>query len=131
MNSDILNAADYGVPQNRYRAFFIGIKKNSKNVVFDFDNVKKRKKVTVKEAIGELYSFEKSQKEFYQITKEPPGEYQKYLRARNNKLQNHQIVYPAISTQEKINMYPKVKIGRILELFPNQRNRHLRLLKGR
>ena len=127
VNSDILNAADYGVPQNRYRAFFIGIKKNSKNVVFDFDNVKKRKKVTVKEAIGELYSFEKSQKEFYQITKEPPGEYQKYLRARNNKLQNHQIVYPAISTQEKIKHVPQGGNWKDipLELFPNQRgNRH-------
>ena len=127
VNSDILNAADYGVPQNRYRAFFIGIKKNSKNVVFDFDNVKKRKKVTVKEAIGELYSFEKIQKEFYQITKEPPGEYQKYLRARNNKLQNHQIVYPAISTQEKIKHVPQGGNWKDipLELFPNQRgNRH-------
>ena len=127
VSSEVLNAADFGVPQNRYRAFFIGIKKNTNNVVFDFDNLKKREKVTVNEAISELYSFEKSQKEMYKIVEKPHGKYQKYLRARNNKLQNHHIVYPAMSTQEKIKHVPQGGNWRDipLELFPNQRrNRH-------
>ena len=49
----ILNSADYGVPQNRNRVFFVGIK----NKKFKFPK-EKLKKVTTYEAISDLTSYE-------------------------------------------------------------------------
>lgn len=54
VNVEILNASDYGVPQFRRRAVFVGIKKEL-GVRFDFANMKKVKdKVTVYDAIGDI-----------------------------------------------------------------------------
>ncbi|WP_018250279.1 DNA cytosine methyltransferase [Orenia marismortui] len=48
-----LDSSDYGVPQSRKRVFIIGYRKDL-NLKFDFNNVKKREIVTLKEAIGDL-----------------------------------------------------------------------------
>ena len=54
VNVAILNAADYGVPQYRRRAIFVGIKEEL-GVTFNFDNLRKvKRKVTVYDAIGDL-----------------------------------------------------------------------------
>ncbi len=58
----VLNASDYGVPQNRLRAFFVAIRNDYKET-FDFDNLSVKPKVTVKEAIGELYDLDKNPKD--------------------------------------------------------------------
>ena len=50
----VLNAADYGVPQFRRRAIFVGVRSDL-NKVFDFESIKKTKKlVTVYDAIGDI-----------------------------------------------------------------------------
>ena len=64
VNAKILNASDYGVPQNRRRIVFVGVKGNKKfefpePSFFDFDLKKPapksgKKKITVWEAIGDL-----------------------------------------------------------------------------
>ena len=57
VNYKILNASDYGVPQIRRRVFIVGNRVNDKN----FTNfLRKKKKVTVGQAISELYLLEKS-----------------------------------------------------------------------
>ena len=58
---DVLNAADYGVPQNRFRLFFIGVRKDldiKSSDIFKEIETKKIKKelVTVWEAIKDLPS---------------------------------------------------------------------------
>ena len=56
VESAILNASDYGVPQSRRRAFFVAVKGNNN---FDFDSLKKVKRInTVFDAIGDLYKLE-------------------------------------------------------------------------
>lgn len=59
----IVNASDYGVPQNRNRVIIVGVDKNSfpncQDILSDFYSVilpsyKVQKKVTVREAIGDL-----------------------------------------------------------------------------
>jgi len=47
----LLNARDFGVPQERKRVIIIGYRKNL-NKKFNFDNLKKQDIVTLKEAIG-------------------------------------------------------------------------------
>lgn len=50
----VLNAADYGVPQYRRRAIFVGVRTDL-NCSFDFDSLKKVKRlVTVYDAIGDI-----------------------------------------------------------------------------
>ena len=52
----LVNAADYGVPQDRKRVFYIGFRKDL-NIKFDFPKPttpNERDKVTLKEAIGDL-----------------------------------------------------------------------------
>ena len=121
----ILKATDFGVPQRRSRNFFVMLK-NSEGV-FDFDSMNKTNEViTVKEAIGELYQFEKG----YKKNKSPlflvePAitNFQKYLRSSDNSLYNHEIRYPAQKVQNRISY---VKQGENWEsvpedLWPSQR----------
>ena len=102
--SSILIASDYGVPQNRNRAVFIGIDKNIGN--FDYEQIKKTKNiVTVKEAIGELYDIEN--KDEKSLTIEPKTKFQKYVRAKNNLILNHKPKYPNLEVQERMKYVPQ------------------------
>jgi len=54
VNVEILNASEYGVPQVRRRAVFVGFRKEY-NTLFDFTKIKKvNHKVTVFDAIGDI-----------------------------------------------------------------------------
>ena len=120
----VLNAADYGVPQNRFRAFFVAIRKDYYSV-FNFDKLTKSKRVTVKEAIGELYEYDFQTLDFLKM--KPKNNYTRYLRDENQELFNHQVKYPAKITQEKIRHVPQGGNWRDIppELFPtNRNNRH-------
>lgn len=120
----VLNASDHGVPQNRLRAFFVAIR-NDYNETFDFDNLSKKPKVTVKEAIGELYDLDTNPR--VKISSKPQNKYLKYLRKENQEIFNHEIKYPAQLTQERISHVPQGGNWANIpsELFPNNRsNRH-------
>ena len=120
----VLDASDYGVPQNRLRAFFVAIKNDSKKT-FNFDHLIKQPKVTVKDAIGELYDLDKNPKS--KFTTKPQSKYLKYLRKENQEIFNHEIKYPAPLTQERISHVPQGGNWADIpaELFPNKRsNRH-------
>jgi DNA (cytosine-5)-methyltransferase 1 len=124
VSSNVLNAAEYGVPQNRYRAFFIAIRED---LPFDeniFENLRTKEKVNVKDAIGELYNLEKADTDVHSLTSEPDSPYRKYLRSRKKIISNHEIVYPAEATQTKIKFVPQGGNWRDIpkELFDNQRN---------
>ncbi|MDQ9759036.1 hypothetical protein RFZ45_08925, partial [Acinetobacter baumannii] len=64
-NHKILDASLYGVPQKRLRNFFV----ITKGIKFDFELLRRKENiVTVKEAIGELYNYDKEPaKEYYKI----------------------------------------------------------------
>lgn len=81
---DILNAADYGVPQNRYRAFFVGMKKDGFTFPLPFNY-----KITTKEAIGDLPKL-KGVDCVKEYTLEPITEYQKKMRGNAVTLLNHE-----------------------------------------
>ena len=117
----VLNASDYGVPQNRLRAFFVAIRNDYKET-FDFDNLNVKPKVTVKEAIGELYDLDKNPKDILET--KPKNKYLKYLRKENQEIYNHEIKYPAQLTQERISHVPQGGNWADIptELFPNNRN---------
>lgn len=96
----LVNASDYGVPQNRQRVFFVGIK--SKEYVFP---VEEEIKISCKEAISDLPSLEENESiELGEIT----NEYQKLMRKNNpnNKVLNHENTKHTEKTKEIISMIP-------------------------
>lgn len=121
----VLDASIYGVPQKRLRNFFV----MTKNVEFDFNTMEKQHNIiTVKEALEELYEFDKSSNvEEYIISIKPKTEYQKYLRNDDDIIYNHEIKYPADIVQERISHVHQGNNWREIpeELFDNKRkNRH-------
>lgn len=126
VNHAILNAADYGVPQNRKRNFFVMLKGGKP---FDFARVEKEHRaVTVREAIGELYDFEEHDSDApIQLKREPENSYQKYLRSTDGTVWNHEVRYPAAIVRERISYVPQGGNWRDVPeaLWPSQRkNRH-------
>ena len=53
-NSAVLNASDFGVPQDRKRFFIVGHRKDKGGVKFDFTTLKKEKLVCAGEALADL-----------------------------------------------------------------------------
>ena len=98
VNCELLDASDYGVPQVRKRIFIVANRINKLNFV---NFLRKKEKVTVGEALIELYNFEKKNKELH-LNGKFSNNYIKYLRRKNSKVYNHEIIYPASSTIEKI-----------------------------
>lgn len=119
VNSKLLNAADYGVPQKRQRLIFIGVKGDE---YFDFDKMIKtngpdtdKEYVTVKEAIGDLPSLENNE-EKNQYRCKPFSDYQKLMRNNCDVLTCHKSPNHPADTVKKISetrpgepMYPKFK----------------------
>ncbi|MDO5639605.1 MAG: DNA cytosine methyltransferase [Neisseria sp.] len=119
VKSQLLSAADYGVPQKRNRLLFVGVK----GAVFDFNRILKthgettgRPYVTIREAIGDLPSLlPKESKEAY--SSEPFSEYQQLMREKNGGILTcHTAPNHPADTIEKIKntkpgepMYPKFK----------------------
>lgn len=124
VNHCVLDASKFGVPQKRQRNFFVMMK----NELFKFENLKETKdSVTVHEAIGELYKFEKNSDIIKKFKNKPTTCYQMYLRNSKNELYNHNVRYPSDMVQKRISY---VKQGENWEkvpskLWPTQRsNRH-------
>lgn len=104
VSNAILDASEYGVPQKRMRNFFFIIHGEP----FDVNTIgKSDKKISVKEAIGELYQFEGGVENFRTLNRLPETDYQWYLRAPDDKVYNHDIHYPAEIQQERISYVPQ------------------------
>lgn len=125
VNNTILDSSNYGVPQTRKRAFFVAFRKEFKDIIFDFDKIPHLPKVTVEDAIGELYQLE--QGDTTRIPTPPGNEYTRYLRYGSEVLNDHTATYPAEIVQKRISFVPQGGNWQDVpsELWPSQRgNRH-------
>ncbi len=136
VNYSIVCASDYGVPQNRYRAIFVALKKEYGK--FDFDSLEKYKKekVSVSEAISDIQSIEEEAKTHEQGTVfqlgKPQSPYQKLMQAKDGKLYNHMIYYPASNVQAMMKYVPEGGNWRCVpkEMFKSERsNRYTNYLR--
>lgn len=107
-------AADYGVPQNRRRVFFVGMKK--KPYVFPpaGDTV-----ITSKEAISDLLplSLENGLDEIHGYATEPQNDYQRQMRGKMSEVANHQIT---VHTQKTIDIISQVPDGGTIYDLPKE-----------
>lgn len=97
----LVNASDYGVPQNRYRVFFVGVK--NKDFVFpeNFDY-----KVSSSEAISDLPSLENFDLFSDYYISDPQNSYQKMMRENSTGLFNHEPTKHSEQTKKIIGMIP-------------------------
>lgn len=112
----VLLASDYGVPQNRRRAVFVGIREDI-NESFNFDKIKKVSKVvTVYDAIGDICYPEKDiHNDFLDYAKD------------SEKLYNHEPTFPKEQVIERMKHVPQGGNWKDVpaELWDTQRdNRH-------
>ncbi len=101
VNVKVLTASDYGVPQNRKRALFVGFL-NGKS--FDFPNQFSSAKVTAMEALSDLP--EDSLADGCPYPQEASSDYQKYARNGSNGVYNHEITIHNEQTKRIIAMVP-------------------------
>lgn len=103
LNSQILNASDFGIPQNRRRAVIIGsLEKN----VIEFPE-KERVKTTIWDAISDLSYLNSGEGEICQHYRyEPQSLYQKELRKNSKKLYNHVVTNHSEIALERLKMIP-------------------------
>ena len=97
----VMMASNYGVPQNRRRAIFVGLLDGNS---FDYPQPTTPKPVTASEAISDLP--EESIKEGGDYTSTPQSEYQKKMRVNSKGVFNHEITIHSEQTKEIIAMVP-------------------------
>lgn len=96
-----LLASDYGVPQNRYRAFFVGLRNQDE---FQFPQKLGLEKVSVEKAISDLP--DENLINGHKYICRPMSKYQKYIRNDSAGIYNHQLTNHAKKTSEIISMVP-------------------------
>lgn len=97
----VLIASDYGTPQNRRRAIFVGLHDGR---AFKFPEKLTDKPVTTYDALSDLPEDSVEDGKSYPI--EPQSDYQRYVRKNTKKLYNHQITIHTPKTQRIIAMVP-------------------------
>lgn len=101
VHSKILMASDFGVPQNRRRAFFVGFKKECD---FEFPTAFETPKITAFEAISDLPDYSLNDGENYPLASQ--SQYQKIMRENSQGLFNHQVTQHNEKTVNIISLVP-------------------------
>jgi len=112
VNFQIVNAKDYGVPQNRLRVFFVGIK--DKKFIFPKSN---GETLTCSDALSDMpvLNIQNGQKEFMPYSSQPKNEYQKLMRIHSHGFYNNQIT---THTKQTIDIIKLIKDGGSIKNLP-------------
>ncbi|MFP6147248.1 DNA cytosine methyltransferase [Helicobacter pylori] len=104
LSYQILNAKDYGVPQNRERAFIVGASRFS----FDFNLLEPSQSVNVQDAISDLAYLCSNEGAFESDYLNPiQSSYQALMRKDSPKLYNHQATNHSQAALEKLKLINK------------------------
>lgn len=119
----ILCAADYGVPQNRKRVIFVGLKNGS----FDFDKIKHKDLVTCEMALSDLPPLiDELGEEISDYEFNPVNSYQELMRINSDKVHNHVAASHSEKVKKIISLVPDGGNYKDLpEEFINTRNFHV------
>lgn len=110
----ILNAADFGVPQNRKRVFIFGSRESEKSI--DEASFRKRKHVSLKDAIGDL-NFLGNGESASEYALKPTTSYQRAMRKGNGVLTNHEATRHRTTALKRLSM---IKPGKDISSIPKR-----------
>ena len=104
VSAEVLNASDFGVPQNRRRAFIIGVKGSNE---FVFPKAHDHK-VTVSEAIDDLPVLKSGEgAEVFKYRTAPQNPYQMIMREESSAVYNHQATNHSAIALKRLSMIPE------------------------
>lgn len=106
----VINAADFGVPQNRNRVFFVGFK----NLRFEFPK-EQNNKISSFDALSDLPLIPTDKPSKY--LKQPQNKYQKLMRKGSALILNHENTKHSEQTKKIISLIPD---GGSIKSLPNQ-----------
>lgn len=101
VSAKILLASDYGVPQNRKRAFFVGLLNGNE---FEFPKKSDTIPTTSQDAISDLPDYDVKDGEKYPFSSQ--SNYQRFIRNGSETLFNHQITNHSEKTIEIVSLVP-------------------------
>ena len=101
VNYKVLIASDYGVPQNRRRAIFVGVHNNK---YFDFPKTFDGCKITAKEALSDLPENSVPNATFYPSN--PESLFQRKMRKNSSGIFNHETTNHSERTKHIISLVP-------------------------
>lgn len=101
VTNKVLLSSDYGVPQNRRRAVFVGLL-NGKEFKYPQPTIEQR--VTTEQALSDLPEFSIQDGSEYPVA--PRSEYQRLIRQDSKGIFNHDITIHTEQTQHIISMVP-------------------------
>ena len=116
INSEVLWASHYGVPQNRNRFFMVG---NKNGIKFEFPK-KFNYEVTVDEAIGDLPDLKNGQMldtSSYKVSRKRASEYAKLMRAKSLYSKQN---YVSLNNDIVIERYKHIKQGQNWRAIPEE-----------
>ena len=107
-----LFAHNFGVPQKRRRVFFFANRINEEVIFPEYthsedDQNKKKKYVTVREAIDDLYALETKEDELIEYKIDSSNDYQNVMRKGSKNILNHQENNHTEKTKEVISFVPE------------------------
>jgi DNA (cytosine-5)-methyltransferase 1 len=105
----VLNSADYGVPQIRKRAIFIGIRDDiDMPIKFPLAEFKSEDYVTCEQAVNDLHELsEEEMPESFDYASRPTNSYQHRMRAGAIKVHNHLITKHKEKVKNTISLVPE------------------------
>lgn len=110
MNVQVLYAPDYGVPQIRRRAIFVGLLDSEVPFIYPEPKLTENNYITCEQAIGDLPSLENDDNykpdSIREYSSKPKTEYQKKMRGECDKLFNHTPTKHEQKTIENISLVP-------------------------
>ena len=110
MNVKVLYAPEYGVPQIRKRAFFVGLLNSEEPFIYPDPILTEDKFITCEQAIGDLPSLENDEDYNVNTIRDYPTEpltpYQRLMRKNSDKLYNHTPTKHAQKTIDNIKLVP-------------------------
>ncbi|MBE0427865.1 MAG: DNA cytosine methyltransferase [Nitrospirae bacterium] len=136
-NSTVLNASDFGVPQDRKRFFIVGHRTDRGGIKFDFNSLEKTKsKVTVGEALKDLPSLVNGDKiEITNYRFPPKGDYVHLMRSKSRKAKQNFVTenkshivdrYRVIKQGEN---WEAAKLKGLLETYSSTKHTHSGIYK--
>jgi len=105
----VLNSADYGVPQIRKRAIFLGVRKDiSSPISFPIAEYKVNDYITCEQALGDLHELDDDiMPESFEYASSATNHYQKLMRKGTQKVNNHLITKHQEKVKNTIALVPE------------------------
>lgn len=110
MNVKVLYAPDYGIPQIRKRAFFVGLLNSEEKFEYPLPYLKEDEYITCEQAIGDLPSLEGETDLSLDVVRdypmEPQTDYQRMMRKNSTRVYNHTPTNHTQKTKDSLKLVP-------------------------